>query len=187
MTTINKLYAEDIYLKGKPLGLNGKQTDLTEAEHDITSINAVILGLFGGSINTDSDQIKIIKTTAPTKNDDANEGYSVGSIWITSSHAYICLDDSELKAVWKRVSVQINDTESSTDSTYSSHKLDGLLADLSNDTNYKLGLEANITDVNTLLTTKASMRQLTLGLFHKEDIEIVIPRLIHILKLKLVI
>lgn len=41
-------------------------------------------------------------TTAPTANEDSNDGYSVGSVWVdvTNDKAYTCLDASVGAAVW---------------------------------------------------------------------------------------
>lgn len=43
-------------------------------------------------------------TVAPTVNDDAADGYQVGSIWVdtTADEAYICVDSSIGAAVWKQ-------------------------------------------------------------------------------------
>ena len=169
MSTFQTIHSEKIYLKGKELVVS--ETDLTPIENNITELNSVIYGVFGGSPQLGSDVVQAVKLNNPSKDDDINEGYLIGSIWITAQNAYICLDNLEKNAVWKRVSLQINDTESSTDSTYSSHKLSGLLTDLSNNTNYKLGFKANITDVNTLLTAKASKTSLIIGLNTKANID----------------
>ena len=44
-------------------------------------------------------------TAAPTTGDDANDGYSVGSLWYdtTNDKAYICLDTTVGAAVWKEI------------------------------------------------------------------------------------
>ena len=43
-------------------------------------------------------------TTAPTANEDAGDGYSVGSVWIdvTNDKAYVCVDATSTAAVWKQ-------------------------------------------------------------------------------------
>jgi len=54
------------------------------------------------------DNIEIVKyskfdaTSAPTVNNDIDEGYKVGSIWVdvTNDKAYVCLDNSDGAAVW---------------------------------------------------------------------------------------
>lgn len=44
-------------------------------------------------------------TIAPTNNDDADDGYSVGSIWIdtTAGNIYQCVDPTLLTAIWKQL------------------------------------------------------------------------------------
>ena len=44
-------------------------------------------------------------TSAPTANDDAGDGYSVGSMWINISTnlAYICMDNSAGAADWDQI------------------------------------------------------------------------------------
>lgn len=47
---------------------------------------------------------KINATAAPTVNDDAGDGYSVGSLWVdtTNDKTYQCTDDTVGAAVWKQ-------------------------------------------------------------------------------------
>lgn len=49
---------------------------------------------------------KIDGTTAPTINEDAGDGYSVGSIWVdtTNDKSYICSDSTVGAAVWQQFS-----------------------------------------------------------------------------------
>lgn len=46
----------------------------------------------------------IDQTTAPTVNDDAGDGFSVGSQWIdtTNDKSYVCVDSTIGAAVWKQ-------------------------------------------------------------------------------------
>ena len=48
-------------------------------------------------------QSNLSATTAPTANDDSDDGYSVGSTWInvTTDEAYVCLDATVGAAVWE--------------------------------------------------------------------------------------
>lgn len=49
---------------------------------------------------------KFDATTAPTVNNDVDEGYTVGSTWadVTNDISYICLDNTDGAAVWERTS-----------------------------------------------------------------------------------
>ena len=40
---------------------------------------------------------------APTVNDDADDGYGHGSIWIYSGDVYICTDPTATAAVWTQI------------------------------------------------------------------------------------
>jgi hypothetical protein len=63
----------------------------------ITGILPVANGGFGGIH-------KLNGTTAPTVNEDSNDGYTPGSLWVdtTNDVAYICLDATVGAAVWQR-------------------------------------------------------------------------------------
>lgn len=62
---------------------------------------------------------KINATTAPTVNDDAGDGYSVGSIWTdtTNDKSYICSDSTVGAAVWQQFSGTGSGTSYSGDET----------------------------------------------------------------------
>lgn len=49
---------------------------------------------------------KLDGTTAPTANDDAGDGYEVGSFWVdtTNDIYYVCVDSTATAAVWKQTS-----------------------------------------------------------------------------------
>lgn len=51
-------------------------------------------------------RMKLDGTSAPTVNEDANDGFSVGSIWCdtTNDKAYVCVDSTATAAVWKEIS-----------------------------------------------------------------------------------
>lgn len=42
---------------------------------------------------------------APTANDDANDGYHIGSIWIYGTNVYVCTTETAAAAVWQRLSM----------------------------------------------------------------------------------
>ena len=139
MTTIREIHTEDIYLKGVPIK---PQID------EIVNIKAVIAGLTGGQPSSITPQ-PIIQTRAPTATDDISENWDVGSIWI-SDQGYVCLDNTEGKAVWKVCSLEIGDDPNSKTVTYSSQKIEFLLFDQLTQTDNKLSLKADKTDVYTI-------------------------------------
>jgi len=59
-------------------------------------------------------------TSAPTANDDSDDGYSVGSHWedVTNDKAYICLDASVGAAVWTETTAGAAGGEANTASNY---------------------------------------------------------------------
>lgn len=59
-------------------------------------------------------------TSAPGVNDDASEGYSIGSEWIDTSadEVYQCVDNTEGAAVWKQLSGSGSGGGAPTDATY---------------------------------------------------------------------
>ncbi len=65
-----------------------------------TSVSGVLPVANGGTAGIN----KIDATTAPTINDDSNDGYVVGSDWVdvTNDVYYICLDATVGAAVWRR-------------------------------------------------------------------------------------
>jgi len=79
-----------------------------------TYVNLGPTSLIDGDIGVTSghgyyiDNIEIVKyskfdaTSAPTVNNDIDEGYKVGSIWVdvTNDKSYVCLDNSDGAAVW---------------------------------------------------------------------------------------
>ncbi len=48
----------------------------------------------------------VAATVAPTVNEDAGDGYSVGSLWIdtTNDKGYVCVDSTTTAAVWQQIS-----------------------------------------------------------------------------------
>ncbi|MCG7994485.1 MAG: hypothetical protein JAZ06_03565 [Candidatus Thiodiazotropha taylori] len=58
-----------------------------------------------GLQNVENIRVNYTATTAPTTDDDINNGYSVGSVWIDTalSQAYILLDSTSGAAVWQQV------------------------------------------------------------------------------------
>jgi hypothetical protein len=126
MTTVKELYAEAIFLKGEPItSLNGgsNNTNITNVQNNITNINGLISGLFGGDPVDNVVQRNNIQSRVPNINDDINENWSVGSIWITSTQGFVCMDNAERNAVWKVALLEIDDTRIDIDSTFSSQKI----------------------------------------------------------------
>lgn len=68
-------------------------------EADVSSGDGFV-EIKGGS--TTVVKTKTNATAAPTVNDDTDEGYAIGSVWIDVTHdkAYICLDITDGAAVW---------------------------------------------------------------------------------------
>lgn|SRR3990167_3961519 len=74
---------------------------ISKLERWCTSLHSAIQGL-----NEDGNAItnNYVAVTAPTVNDDASDGYSIGSEWINlvTDIAYKCLDATTGAAVWKQ-------------------------------------------------------------------------------------
>ena len=66
-------------------------------------------GGYGPALAEIRPQNKYNATTAPTVNDDANDGYSVLSEWadVTADKAYVCLDATVGAAVWSESSSEL--------------------------------------------------------------------------------
>lgn len=62
-----------------------------------------------GEIDTLLD--KLDATADPSINDDSDDGYAVGSLWVnvTTDKAFICLDSSVGSAVWKEITTSVVD------------------------------------------------------------------------------
>jgi hypothetical protein len=74
------------------------------------SSQAYLVWRYDGSVyklfgETQSTLNNFIATTAPTVNEDAGDGYSVGSVWIdlTNDKTYFCVDSTAAAAVWMDV------------------------------------------------------------------------------------
>jgi len=52
-------------------------------------------------------KVKLDATQAPTINNDVDEGYAVGSVWVdvTNDKGYLCLDNTDGAAVWTEVTL----------------------------------------------------------------------------------
>lgn len=72
----------------------GPKISLTSS---VSGVLPVANGGLGGINKTNA-------TTAPTTGDDANDGYSVGSLWVdvTNDVVYICVDSTATAAIWQR-------------------------------------------------------------------------------------
>lgn len=85
-------------------GTSGHSHDGTTGEGPkislTTSITGVLPVINGGNAGIN----KIDATGAPTVNEDSNDGYAVGSLWIdvTNDILYVCLDATIGAAIWRR-------------------------------------------------------------------------------------
>lgn len=96
-TGIVTIAASSTTLNGSSLVLNGQY--LSAAILPTGSANTFdVIGATGG---VDNDAA----TAAPTANDDAGDGYAVGSKWIdtTNDQVYFCVDATTTAAVWRQV------------------------------------------------------------------------------------
>jgi hypothetical protein len=59
----------------------------------------------GGYVTPGRRRNKLDGTTAPTANDDAGDGYEVGSFWVdtTNDEYYVCVDSTATAAVWNQL------------------------------------------------------------------------------------
>ena len=170
MTTVRQLFAEEIFLKGEPLdGIGSGTADITNVENNVTTINAVITGLTGGRPINEIKPDPLIHTRPPTAQDDMNENWNVGDIWITSTKAYVCMSNVEMMAVWNICNLEIRDDDVSQVSTYSSNKIENDHKHTNEQTDYKLSLKANVNDMNVLLSAKLNKTQFTSALLSKAD------------------
>ena len=179
MTTVRRLFAEEIFLKGEPIssqgGGGGNSIYITNITNNILTINALIAGLTGGQTPIRQPE-PLIQIRPPGPHDDINENWHIGSIWVfgAGNTAYVCMDNAELHAVWKIASLEIADDAPGSSTTYSSHKIVDEFKTMLNATDYKLSLKANTSDVNTLLSGKASIASLIAGLNSKASVKDVV-------------
>lgn len=101
MTTITDLYVDKIYIRGQSIiDIINSGTDVIK--NNISTINALLNGLFGGDVISTSPPNKPnIHEYVPMNTDDINNNWNIGSIWVTNSQAYICVDNTESNAKWK--------------------------------------------------------------------------------------
>ena len=98
MTTHNVLHCEDLYIKGETI------TSLTDdITSNVTTINALLLGLTGSQPIDDTTLEPYIQNRDPTSTDDINENWHIGNIWITTTQAFICINNAELNAILESV------------------------------------------------------------------------------------
>jgi hypothetical protein len=103
MTTVKNLYVEDLYLKGESiLSLGGSFSTINNISNvttSITTLKSSFSGLTGGDPITSVNQPLGNQTRVPNTNDDVNENWQVGTVWVYGSQAWVCIDNSELAAV----------------------------------------------------------------------------------------
>lgn len=92
-------------------------------------------------------------TTAPTPNDDTNEGYQIGSLWVntTDDNIYMLANASATNAIWVRVSLSIDDSRTGTDVVWSSTKLNATFSEINHG-----HVSDDITNFDTSVTTLIS-------------------------------
>lgn len=92
-------------------GTSGHSHDGTTGEGPLISLTTSVSGILPVANGGIAGIHKLNGTTAPTVNDDTNDGYKVGSLWIdtTNDVAYVCVDASVGAAVWLRF--QLYDAE----------------------------------------------------------------------------
>lgn len=85
-------------------GSSGHSHDGTTGEGPKISLGTSITGILPVANGGFAGIHKVNGTTAPTVNDDSNDNYAVGSLWIdtTNDVAYICLDSTSGAAIWER-------------------------------------------------------------------------------------
>lgn len=107
--------------------INDTQTSITLAP-DNNSSNDIFDRRMPWSDLVSSDALNnFVATTDPTANDDSDDGYSVGSLWVntTNDTAWICADASSGAAVWDRVDGPLNNFMATSDPTANDDSGDG--------------------------------------------------------------
>lgn len=96
------LTAVNTRLDANDSDVNSIESRLGALERFVTNIHSTLSGL-----NSNGNLLlhNYTATTAPTINDDAGDGYSVGSEWInlTTDAAYKCVDSTVGAAVWSQI------------------------------------------------------------------------------------
>ena len=97
----NLYYTESRVNNNSNVAANTGHRSRTDNPHNVT---AAQIGL--GDVS--NLKAKLDATSAPNNNDDFNDGFSVGSVWIDVSgdRAYICADASVGAAVWRQIGVE---------------------------------------------------------------------------------
>lgn len=92
-------------------GTTGHSHDGTSGEGPKISLTTSISGILPVANGGNGGINNISAVSAPTVNEDSNDGYAVGSIWIdvTNDVFYLCLDATVGNAIWRRY--QVYDTE----------------------------------------------------------------------------
>lgn len=92
-------------------GTTGASHDGTTGEGPKIALSTSISGILPVANGGIAGIHKLNATTAPTINEDSNDNYAVGSLWIdtTADVAYVCVDASVGAAVWKQL--QFTDAE----------------------------------------------------------------------------
>jgi len=85
-------------------GTTGHTHDGTVGEGPKINLTNSVVGVLPVANGGSGGINKVNATTAPTANDDANDGYSEGSLWIdiTGDVIYLCVDATPTAAIWQR-------------------------------------------------------------------------------------
>lgn len=85
-------------------GSTGHTHDGTIGEGPKISLTSSVSGVLPVANGGSGGINKLDATTAPTANDDANDGYTEGSLWVdvTNDIYYICVDATPTLAIWQR-------------------------------------------------------------------------------------
>jgi hypothetical protein len=109
ITTLNNHPSGDIVGTSDTQVLSNKTIDVLS--NTIINLSKSSVGLS----NVENLKVNLTATTQPTSNDDSNDGYSVGSIWIdtVTKKNFINVDSSISTAIWNEMgnAVELQNTE----------------------------------------------------------------------------
>lgn len=97
---------------------NTAHRGLTDNPHNITKSHV-------GLSNVENKLNNFLGLLDPSVSDDASDGYSLGSTWYNTSskQGFACLDSTVGAAVWRKTTLEIDDSTSSSTGAWSSDKV----------------------------------------------------------------